>query len=236
MKLEHIRPEALTLWQGNTREHSEENILAIARVLTKHGFLDPIGISADNRVVFGNGRVLAALKLGLETIPCLRLPTTLSETELREIQIAHNRLAEKSSWAKELLQKELSELADYGVNLLDIGFSDADLQALGKEIDQLSAEFGAELQDFEQTPVLFGEEVDDFGEEEGDFEEEEPTETGMGADDLDEDGLNQVFKIELPPEEYSYLSKTLEGLTKKFGQNKQQTFMILVDSATTMYL
>ena len=236
MKLEHISPAALTLWADNTREHSEENILEIARVLTKHGFLDPVGIAADNRVVFGNGRVAAALKLGLDTIPCLRLPATLSETQLREIQIAHNRLAEKSSWDKNLLYKELSELAQYGVDLSDIGFSASDIDQLSEEIAQFSEGLDTELEDLGGNSLLFGEETNDLGPDSTDFDDEDDEDLEMGGEDMGEDGLNQVFKIELPPEEYSYLSKTLDELAKKFGQNKQQTFMLLVDSAASQYL
>ena len=235
MKLEHISPAALTLWADNTREHSEENILEIARVLTKHGFLDPVGIAADNRVVFGNGRVAAALKLGLDTIPCLRLPATLSETQLREIQIAHNRLAEKSSWDKNLLYKELSELAQYGVDLSDIGFSASDIDQLSEEIAQFSEGLDTELEDLGGNSLLFGEETNDLGPDSTDFDDEDDEDLEMGGEDMEDPARYVAFKVVLPPEDYEVLNRVLNVISKKHDTDLNQSFMILVGCATVKY-
>jgi hypothetical protein len=64
-------------------------------------------ISDDLTIVAGHGRVLAAQKLGLDEVPCIRL-SHLSENQRRAYVIADNRLAEVgASWDLEMLQLEL---------------------------------------------------------------------------------------------------------------------------------
>ena len=43
---------------------------SLERSISKHGVLQPIGITPDNVLVFGERRLKAAINLGLESIPC----------------------------------------------------------------------------------------------------------------------------------------------------------------------
>ena len=82
----------------------------IAKSIQKYGFDDPIGIwGKDNTVVEGHGRLLAAKKLGLEKVPCIRLDH-LTDKERREYAIAHNKTAELSLWDDINLSLELPDL------------------------------------------------------------------------------------------------------------------------------
>jgi ParB-like chromosome segregation protein Spo0J len=67
------------------------------RSIRRFGFINPVLIDTQHRVVAGWGRVQAAKQLGLATVPTLRIDH-LSKEELRAYVIADNRLAEKAGW------------------------------------------------------------------------------------------------------------------------------------------
>ena len=227
MKLHEVSPNELTLSARNPRKHSEENITEIAQVLQRHGFLDPIAITKDYRVVFGNGRTLAAQRLGLKTIPCIVLPDNLSESDLREIAIAHNRLAERSEWDKPILGEELQELAELGIEIGDLGFSDADLSQILAETDQMSTEYLREMDDL-------GEDVPIFGEDVKDSQGENPTKADASEVADKEIARMVVFKIELEADNERRLRGILAEIQKDYavGEEKsiEKSLMILVDS------
>ena len=51
------------------RTHSQKQIRQIANSIETFGFVNPVLVEADGRVIAGHGRVLAALLVGLESIP-----------------------------------------------------------------------------------------------------------------------------------------------------------------------
>ena len=107
MKLENISTASLIPYARNSKTHSDAQVSAIAGSIREFGFVNPVLISDDLTIVAGHGRVLAAQKLGLDEVPCIRL-SHLSDNQRRAYVIADNRLAEVgASWDLEMLQLEL---------------------------------------------------------------------------------------------------------------------------------
>jgi ParB-like chromosome segregation protein Spo0J len=108
----------------------------IAASITEFGSTNPILIDGNGGIIAGHGRVLAAKKLGFETIPCIEL-SHLSESQRRAYILADNQLALNSGWDEDLLRLELSELKDAGMDLDIIGFNPSDLMDLmmGKDVE-----------------------------------------------------------------------------------------------------
>ncbi|CAJ0777341.1 hypothetical protein LMG18090_00805 [Ralstonia mannitolilytica] len=81
-------------------------------------------IDADDRVLAGHARLLAARELGLRQVPTVRLEH-LSPEQARAFQIADNRLTDLSTWDERLLAEQLQELAavDLDFNIEATGFS-----------------------------------------------------------------------------------------------------------------
>lgn len=130
--IEYLSVDALKPYEKNAREHKEKDIDAIAASIKKFGFDDPIGIwSDDNLIVEGHGRLLAAQKLGMTEVPCIRLDH-LTDKERRAYALAHNKTAELSNWLDEVLQEELADLDDF--EMQDFGFLDA--TAEDEELEQ----------------------------------------------------------------------------------------------------
>lgn len=110
LKIEYLPVEQLTPYDKNTRKHQKLDIDNIARSIEKYGMNDAIGIWGDkNIIVEGHGRLMACKKLGIKTVPVVRLDH-LSDEQRREYAIAHNATAELSVWESINLQAELDEL------------------------------------------------------------------------------------------------------------------------------
>jgi ParB-like chromosome segregation protein Spo0J len=113
----------------NARQHSDAQVSQIAGSIRAFGFNAPVLVDGENGIIAGHGRVRAALILGLETVPCVRL-THLTEAQRRAYILADNRIALSSTWDEAMLALELTSLKIDDVDLGLTGFSAAEVDAL----------------------------------------------------------------------------------------------------------
>ena len=132
MKIEQIPTADLIPYARNTRTHSPEQVAQIAGSIREFGFTNPVLIDGENGIIAGHGRVMAASKLGLAKVPCIRL-AHLTDTQKRAYIIADNKLALNAGWDEEMLALELGELMDEDFDLSLIGFDEAELGDLMAE-------------------------------------------------------------------------------------------------------
>lgn len=107
--IEQIATADLIPYARNARTHSEQQVSQIAGSIQEFGFCNPVLIDAENGIIAGHGRVLAAQKLKLEAVPCIRL-SHLTDAQKRAYVLADNRIALSSGWDQEMLANELSDL------------------------------------------------------------------------------------------------------------------------------
>jgi DNA methylase/ParB-like nuclease domain len=93
---------ALRLDPQNPRLHSRKQVLQIANSIRSFGFNVPVLIDAENSVIAGHGRVLAAKALGWTEVPVIAIEH-LDAAQRRAFAIADNRLTENSTWDDRLL-------------------------------------------------------------------------------------------------------------------------------------
>ena len=74
----------------NARTHSGDQIAQIAGSIAEFGFVNPVLIGADDVIIAGHGRILAAEKLGLAEVPVIVL-SHLSESQRRALVITDTR-------------------------------------------------------------------------------------------------------------------------------------------------
>jgi len=128
-----MRPLAeLVPYARNARTHSESQVSVLAASIGRYGFNNPVLIDAAGGIIAGHGRVLAAKRLGMETVPVVPL-AHLTEDEKRAYILADNKTAELSGWDEDLLRIEVADLAEKDFDLGGIGFDE-------KEIDKLLVE------------------------------------------------------------------------------------------------
>ena len=131
LTIEIISINALNPFGTSARTHNDKQITKIAQSIEGFGFLTPILIDDQNRIICGDGRVEALKKLGRPTVPSIRIDH-LSEDQKRAYVIADNRLAELAGWDNETLAIELQHLTsvDLDFEIGVIGFETAEIDLL----------------------------------------------------------------------------------------------------------
>lgn len=134
-QIEAVATAALIPYARNAKLHSEAQVGQIAASIREFGFCNPVLIDAENGIIAGHGRVMAAQKLGLESVPCLRL-SHLSETQKKAYIIADNRLAETGGgWDTELLALDIEDLRLDGFDIDLTGFDADALEAMFEDME-----------------------------------------------------------------------------------------------------
>ena len=157
-EIEQIKTADLVPYARNAKKHDEAQVAKIAGSIREFGFNNPVLIDADNGIIAGHGRVMAAQKLGLASVPCLRL-SHLSETQKRAYILADNRLAELGGgWDADMLKLELADLGDLDVDLDGIGFGADDLQdlALSEEPEESDVDAEPQIDKAEELRAKWG--------------------------------------------------------------------------------
>ena len=134
LNVQQITLEQLVPYARNARTHSETQVAQIAGSIAEFGFVNPVLVGGDNIIIAGHGRVMAAKKLGLKTVPTIKLDH-LTENQRRALVIADNKIAENAGWDEELLRLELQNLADEDFDLDLLGFDDVELDDLLTSLD-----------------------------------------------------------------------------------------------------
>ena len=120
MNIEMIKVEDITPYENNARKHTDVDVQTIINSIREFGFSDPVGIWGENNIIVeGHGRLIAAKRLGIEKVPCIRLDH-LTDEQRRAYALAHNKTAEMSDWDFDLLDTELGDILD--IDMSDFGF------------------------------------------------------------------------------------------------------------------
>src|SRR5450432_1476501 len=114
---------------NNPRTHNREQVAGIAASIREWGWTNPILVGADNDIIAGHARLLAARKLGMEEVPVIVL-AHLTPAQKRALVIADNKLALNAGWDEEMLRSEVAALQEDGFDLDLVGFSDEELRVL----------------------------------------------------------------------------------------------------------
>lgn len=140
MELEYLSSEELIPYDNNPRDN-KKSVDKVAASIREFGFKVPIIIDADNVIVCGHTRLLAAKKLKLDEVPVIRADD-LSEEQIRAFRLADNKVGESSEWDIDLLGEELGEIFD--LDMSEFGFNLEEPEK--KERKDLSAEIATEYQ------------------------------------------------------------------------------------------
>lgn len=113
----------------NARTHPKRQIDQIVASIRSFGFINPILIDPEDRIIAGHGRLRAAKALDLAEVPTVAL-AGLSDTQKRALRLADNKIALGAGWDIDLLKVELAELAVLDVDLSVTGFSTGEIDVV----------------------------------------------------------------------------------------------------------
>ena len=119
----------LTPYARNARTHTDAQVDQIAASIKEWGFTTALLIDETGGIIAGHGRLLAAQKMGLKTVPTVTAKGW-TDAQKRAYVIADNKLALNAGWDDELLKVEFQELEGLGFDISLVGFDVGELDDL----------------------------------------------------------------------------------------------------------
>lgn len=120
-KIDDLKPHP-----DNVRVHTDEQVDMLVKSFKEFGFVVPVLVDEKDTILSGHGRVAAALKMGLKTVPTIDAKH-LTEAQKKAFLIADNALVERGGWD----DSALSQL------VLELDTMKFDLDVIGVEPDKL---------------------------------------------------------------------------------------------------
>lgn len=133
-------------FEKNPRKHTKKSQEALKASIQKFGFVVPILIDQNNRLIAGHGRLMQAKELGMKEVP-FTMTQVMSEEEYVAHVLSDNKVAELSKWDNNLLKESMEYLESIqDAEMFVPGFSDEELDKIfgmmNKETLSTSADFG----------------------------------------------------------------------------------------------
>jgi len=150
LEVKYLSVNDLVPYANNPRTHSEKQVTQVASSIKEFGFNNPILIDEGKSIIAGHGRLAAAKKLGLESVPTITLEG-LTEAQRKAYVIADNKLTENSEWDYDLLAVEIERLAELDIDLSLTGMDEIEL---AKMFDQPADNVVKELDYAESFSVV----------------------------------------------------------------------------------
>lgn len=121
LNVNDIRP-----YHKNAKLHTGDQIQHLMNSIKEYGFSVPIAVNGkDNVIVYGHGRWLAAKKLGMQEVPCIRLDCLTAE-QLKAYRLADNSTSMMTGFDFDKLDAEINSLLGFDKSLFGFGFSPKD--------------------------------------------------------------------------------------------------------------
>lgn len=114
-----INTDTIKPYHRNAR-YNDETVQKLCEIIPKVGFNQPIVVDKNNIIVKGHSRWKAAVRLGMEKVPCV---VSENDDETNKLdRLADNKIQEFSKWNDELLATELASLNIEDLDMTDFGF------------------------------------------------------------------------------------------------------------------
>lgn len=150
MKTEDIAVADLIPYDRNAKKHDDKQINNVVESIKQFGFAQPLVVDKNNVLIIGHCRLIAAKRLGLRTVPVVRMEN-LTEEQAQKLRLLDNKLNE-SEWDFELLAQDVPEL-DWEFFDIDWGipeFDDVEVDIVETEAPEPPEEPKAKLGDIYQ--------------------------------------------------------------------------------------
>lgn len=125
----YLDVEEIARYENNPRKNKEA-VATVRKSIETFGWRQPIVVDKDYVIIAGDTRFQAALSMGLQQVPC-HIATNLTPEQVQAYRIADNKVSEVAEWDDARLTEELSALMSSGFDMSGLGFSEADIAALG---------------------------------------------------------------------------------------------------------
>jgi len=123
LKVVMVPTDDLVMYDRNAKLHPAEQVDQIAASIEEFNFADPIAAwhneDGESVIIEGHGRLMAARKLGIESLPVIYLDY-LSDEQRRAYTLVHNQTTMNSGFDIDILQSELDKITS--IDMADFDF------------------------------------------------------------------------------------------------------------------
>ena len=131
----------------NNPRFNDEAVDAVAASIQEFGFKVPIVLDSEGVIVAGHTRWKAALKLQMESVPCV-VADDLSKEQIKAFRLADNKVGELADCNEEALAKELEGILEIDMTLFGFGEEESDL---GNELEDNTYTAAVNIPQYEIT-------------------------------------------------------------------------------------
>lgn len=129
MEITYRKVGELVPYANNARTHSDVQVAQICASIREYGWTNPVLIDEKGTIIAGHGRVMAAQRLKMESVPCIVLEG-LTEAQKKAYVLADNKMALNAGWDDEKLRLELENLRELDFDLSLTGFEPDELDRI----------------------------------------------------------------------------------------------------------
>lgn len=126
MKIEIWPIDRVIPYARNARTITPAAVDKVAASIQEFGWQQPVVVDAQQVIVAGHTRLLAARKLDLKEIP-VHVASDLTPAQIKAYRLMDNRSHQENTWDVELVGLELEDLQLFDINLSLTGFDDQEL-------------------------------------------------------------------------------------------------------------
>lgn len=123
MDIVNIKTSDLQEYANNPR-NNDGAVEAVAESIKQFGFKVPIIVDRDGVIVAGHTRKKAAELLGLASVPCV-VADDLTPEQIKAFRLADNKTGDLAEWDFAALEKELTELTAFDVDMSAFGYDES---------------------------------------------------------------------------------------------------------------
>jgi DNA modification methylase len=138
IQVTHVGIEEIKAATKNPRRHPSAQIKRLIESIKIFGFVVPILVDRNGEIIAGHARYEVARKLGLQTIPVVRLEH-LTDAQVKALRIADNRLTDLSEWDDQILAETLKDLSsqdlDFDIEVTGFVMAEIDLRIEGLSVE-----------------------------------------------------------------------------------------------------
>ncbi len=120
MNIEKIKVTELKEAKYNPRQIDDAMFQRLVKTISEYGLVEPIVINGDNTIIGGHQRCKAAVELGFEEVPCVRVD--LDDRNEKALNLALNKIS--GEWDGSKLN---SLLSDFDINDFDVDLTGFDV-------------------------------------------------------------------------------------------------------------
>lgn len=151
-KLETVNISELHPHPRNYRGHPDDQINHLMESIKEHGFYRNIVIARDGTILAGHGVVKAVEKMGIESVPVIRLDVDSDDTRALKVLAGDNEIGKLGEIDDRALSEMLKEIKDFDIDgLLGTGYDEMMLANLAMVTRPAS-----EIKDFDAAAAWAG--------------------------------------------------------------------------------